>query len=123
MDTRIAFITRVIAEQNVERQLSARSAASLLEMSEGHFLRLFRREVGTTFRRYRRTARISAVAVMLAKRAASIKAVAQTAGYQDISNFHRDFVLVHGMTPRKWQLKEFGKQFPYHHNSESDGSL
>jgi AraC-like DNA-binding protein len=106
MDPRVELITRVIAEQKTASRLSAREAGSLLGICEGHFLRLFKREVGTTFRRYKREARITGVAGLLTDSAAAVKQIASAAGYDDVSNFHRDFKQVRGMSPRQWKLME-----------------
>lgn len=109
MDPRVTLIIQVIATQKATCPLSAKAAGNLLGLSEGHFLRLFRREKGTTFRRYRREARIAAIIRLLRDNAASVKQIAGIAGYGDVSNFHRDFKQVQGMSPRQWRLMEFSK--------------
>jgi AraC-like DNA-binding protein len=109
MDPRVALITRVIAERKTG-QLSAREAGLLVGLSESHFLRLFKQEAGTTFRRFRREARISVAANLLADHAVSVKQIASAAGYEDQSNFHRDFKRVRGMSPRQWKLTELRRK-------------
>ncbi len=110
MDPRIQFIMGLTAEVANASGLSALEAGTLLGISEGHFLRLFKRETGTTFRRYRRAARIASTAKLVADNARSVKQIAHGAGYGDLSNFHRDFKQVCGMSPREWRLKEFGRR-------------
>jgi methylphosphotriester-DNA--protein-cysteine methyltransferase len=73
MDPRVDLIVRAIAKQATPSGLSAREAGSLLGICEGHFLRLFKRETGTTFRRYKRYARISGIAPLLRNYAVSVK--------------------------------------------------
>ena len=73
-------------------------------------MRLFRREKGMTFRRYRREARIAAIVSLLKDNSAPVKQIAGLAGYGDVSNFHRDFKRVQGMSPRQWRLMEFGRE-------------
>jgi AraC family transcriptional regulator len=111
MDARVALITRVIAERR-SGSLSAQEAGALLGLCEGYFLRLFKQEVGTTFRRYKREARIGAVVNLLRQNQASVKQIASVAGYEDASNFHRDFKYVQGMSPRQFRLMELSKRFP-----------
>jgi len=105
MDSRIRLITTLMAEQKGSTRLSAKEAGSLLAVSECHFLRLFKLEMGTTFRRYRRAARIGGVVNLLAENLVSTKQVASAAGYEDISNFHRDFKQVCGISPRQWRMR------------------
>jgi AraC-like DNA-binding protein len=109
MDPRVELITKVIAKRKNGR-LSARQAGSLLGICEGHFLRLFKQEAGTTFRRYKREARIGATVDLLTDSALAVKQIARVAGYEDMSNFHRDFKLVQGISPRQWRLTEFRRQ-------------
>lgn len=110
MDPRVELITRVIAGQKNGNRISAREAGSLLGMCEGHFLRLFKQEVGTTFRRYKRRVRVSGIVNLLADNAVTVKQIALVAGYDDVSNFHRDFKRVHGMSPRQWKLRELSRR-------------
>jgi AraC-like DNA-binding protein len=109
MDPRVELITRVITKRKNAR-LSARQAGSLLGICEGHFLRLFKQEAGTTFRRYKREARISGAVNLLTDSAVAVKQIARVAGYEDVSNFHRDFKLVQGISPRQWRLTEFRRR-------------
>ena len=110
MDPRVELIVRTIAKREITNSISAREAGSLLGICEGHFLRLFKRETGTTFRRYKRHARISGIATLLKNCAVPLKQIASVAGYKDVSNFHRDFKQVRGMSPRQWKMKELGRR-------------
>jgi AraC-like DNA-binding protein len=78
----------------------------MLGLSEAHLLRLFHREVGKTFRRHLRDARMIGAAELMKQTARSIKQIALDCGYSDISNFYRDFKSVHGTTPRDVRLRE-----------------
>jgi AraC-like DNA-binding protein len=112
MDPRVELITRVIAKRGTGR-LSAREAGSLLGICEGHFLRLFKREAGTTFRRYKREARINGAVNLLTDNAIAVKEIALVAGYEDVSNFHRDFKQVQGLSPHQWRLMEIRRRSQY----------
>jgi len=109
MDPRVELVIREIGRQKGSN-ISASEAGALLGICEAHFLRLFKHEVGTTFRRYKRQARITAIVELLAANALAVKQVASVAGYQDVSNFHRDFKKVHGMSPRQWKMNELSKR-------------
>jgi AraC-like DNA-binding protein len=110
MDPRVETIARIIVEEKNANNLSARKAASLIGVCEGHFLRLFRRALGTTFRRYKRAARIAGAAALMSNKNVPTKEAASVAGYSDVSNFHRDFKQVRGMSPRQWKMKEIDRQ-------------
>lgn len=112
MDPRVELITKVIAARKTNK-LSAREACSLLGLCEGHFLRLFKREAGVTFRRYKREARIHEAAGLLTDNTVAVKQIAYVAGYEDVSNFHRDFKQVQGISPRQWRLMEFQRRSQY----------
>jgi AraC-like DNA-binding protein len=110
MDPRVELIVRVIAGRKRGSNMSAREAGSLLGICEGHFLRLFKREVGTTFRRYKRETRITGIVDLLTDNVVAVKEAASEAGYEDVSNFHRDFKQVRGMSPRQWKMNELSKR-------------
>ena len=107
MDPRIRLITQAVVTNKGE--LSANEAASRIGLCEAHFLRLFKLEVGTTFRRFKRSARIALATRLLADHTQPLKQIAGAAGYEDASNFHRDFKKVHEMTPRQWRLMELAQ--------------
>ncbi len=79
MDPRVELITRVVADQKAAGRLSAKEAGSLLGLCEGHFLRLFKHEVGITFRRYKRLARIAGIATLLTDNILPVKQIAGVA--------------------------------------------
>jgi AraC family transcriptional regulator, activator of mtrCDE len=80
--------------------------SSMLGLSEAYLLRLFRREVGTTFRTHLRSERMNRAVQLLKQNSRSIKQVAFECGYSDISNFYRDFKRVYAITPRELRLRE-----------------
>jgi len=112
MDPRVELITKMIAKRNTGK-LSASDAGSLLGICQGHFLRLFKQEAGVTFRQYKRVARISRAVNLLTDSDAAVKQIALIAGYEDVSNFHRDFKEVQGISPRQWRLMEFRRRSQY----------
>jgi AraC-like DNA-binding protein len=75
-----------------------------------------------TFRRYRREVRIAAVVSLLGDNATPVKLIAGIAGYGDVSNFHRDFRQVQGMSPRQWRLMEFSRRSQSFETTEGTNS-
>jgi AraC-like DNA-binding protein len=105
MDPRIRILLKIVEEQKGAIRLTLRNTSGLLGVSEARLLRLFKQEIGMTFRRYLRRARMDAAAELLKTHTLSIKEIALASGYEDVSNFYRDFRDVHEMSPRQWQLE------------------
>lgn len=105
MDYRIRIVVRIIEKQKGEIHLTLKEYSGLLGVTEAHLLRLFKREVGTTFRRYLRNLRMSRAAELLSDPSMAIKRIALFSGYSDVSNFYRDFKHVHGMSPQKLRAR------------------
>ena len=101
MDPRIRVILRIIEERKGLTPLVPNDTGRLLGLSEAHFLRLFHRQVGITLRQYLRQVRMNGAAELLKNPIVSIKSIACDCGYNDISNFYRDFKQVHGINPRQ----------------------
>jgi AraC-like DNA-binding protein len=101
MDPRIRVILRIIEERKGLTPLIPNDTGKLFGLSEAHFLRLFHRHVGITLRRYQREVRMNRAAELLKNPAIAIKGIASDCGYNDISNFYRDFKQVHGINPRQ----------------------
>jgi AraC-like DNA-binding protein len=101
MDPRIRVVLRIIEERKGLTPLVSKDTGKLLGLSEAHFLRLFHRQVGITFKRYLRQIRMNRAAELLKNPAIAIKGIASDCGYNDISNFYRDFKQVHGINPRQ----------------------
>jgi AraC-like DNA-binding protein len=110
MDPRIRVILRIIEERKGLTPLVPNDTGKLLGLSEAHFLRLFHRHVGITLRRYMRQARMNRAAKLLKNPTLSIKGIAFTCGYDDISNFYRDFKQVHAINPRQARFALLGAE-------------
>jgi AraC-like DNA-binding protein len=106
MDVRIRLVLRIIEEHAGVLHLSSQQLASLLGVGEARLLRLFHAEVGKPFRRHLLEVRMSHAAEMLTDYKLPIKTIASRFGYAAVSNFYRDFKIVHGTSPvRMRQLK------------------
>jgi AraC-like DNA-binding protein len=104
MDARIRVILRIIEEQNGPGPLTSMEAGRLLGVSAAYFLRLFHQEANTTFGRYHLEVRMARAAALVRDHTVPIKSIAFDTGYQDLSNFYRDFRQVHGISPRQMRL-------------------
>ena len=106
MDPRIRIVVAMVEEQKGAFHLTLTASSRLLGVTEAHLLRLFKREIGMTFRRYLRKQRMAEAAELVGDCSLAIKSIALTSGYSDISNFYRDFKQVHGMSPRKLRMRQ-----------------
>ena len=120
MEPRVRVVLRILDEQDASSRWGLSDAATLLGLSPEHLQRLFKREVGVPFRQYLRRSRIEAAAEMLKSNASSIKEIALALGYADVSNFHRDFRQVFGVSPRQWRLAQLNS--PPDHSSEANSN-
>ena len=106
MDPRIRITLRIIQERKASSHLTLAETSRTLGLSEAHLLRLFHREVGQSFRRHLPEVRmIRAAAELVQQNSRSIKQIAFECGYNDVSNFYRDFRNVHAITPREARLR------------------
>jgi AraC-like DNA-binding protein len=105
LDQRIRFTLNVIAQHDCSPRVGLSETSTLLGISEAYLLRLFHQEVGKTFRKYLREMRMKRAAELVKDSPQSLKEIALRCGYNDVSNFHRDFKIVYATTPRKFRLK------------------
>ena len=108
MDVRIRILLKIIEERAGVLEMSPEQVGSLLGIGEARLLRLFNSEVGKTLRSHLRDVRMAQAAAMLTDCVLPIKTIAHRCGYSAVTNFYRDFKLVHGTSPvqlRKSQLR------------------
>jgi two-component system response regulator YesN len=110
MDPRIRIILRIIEEQKRTLQMSSREGGNMLGLSEAYFLRLFHQQVGMTFGRHLREVRMARAADLVKDQTLSIKGIALELGYNDVSNFYRDFKQVHRTNPRQLRISHLAPQ-------------
>jgi AraC-like DNA-binding protein len=106
VDSRIQLILKVIEERTTVTALTPGEAGRLFGLSEARVRRLFHYEVGVTFARYIRQRRLAHASVLLQDWALPIKQIANDCGYEDVSNFYRDFRQAYGVTPRNLRMRE-----------------
>jgi AraC family transcriptional regulator, transcriptional activator of the genes for pyochelin and ferripyochelin receptors len=113
MDERIRVILRFIEERGGALQITPKQIGSLLGLGEVRVLRLFRTEVGTTLRRHLLEVRMARAAELLRTSDLPIKTIAFDCGYSLVSNFHRDFKLVNGISPKQMRLTRMNIRPPH----------
>jgi AraC family transcriptional regulator len=96
----ILAVARAI-EEDVSSEHSLTTLAALASMSPFHFIRCFKRVVGTTPHTYVRIARLRQAARLLCDPSLSISTVAFEVGFQDLSVFNHAFRQIFGLTPRQ----------------------
>jgi AraC-like DNA-binding protein len=117
MDPRIQTILKIIEERQRAPGLVSSEACQLLGLSEAYFLRLFHQQVGITFGRRQREINMARAAELVKSHALSIKEIALDSGYNDISNFCRDFKHVHGVSPRQLWFRHLIVQLEHDGNA------
>ena len=110
MDARIRIFLRIIEERGGILATASNEIAKLLGLGKPHLLRLFRKEVGKALRRHLLEVRMTRAARLLSYAALPIKTISSQCGYTLVSNFHRDFKIVHGMTPARMRFRYMNNQ-------------
>jgi AraC-like DNA-binding protein len=106
VDPRIRIVLRIIDEQQGNFRVPLTTTRKLLGLSQTRLLRLFKLGVGKTLSQYLRQARMTRAAQLVELYDVPIKEVAHQCGYDDMSNFYRDFRKVHKMTPHGLRARQ-----------------
>jgi AraC-like DNA-binding protein len=94
-------------ESNYQKSISLDQMASLASMSKYHFVRLFRLEAGMSPVRYLKFVRIQRAKELLKRADLSVFSTAHRVGFQDVSNFNKNFKNIEGCTPSQYRSKLF----------------
>jgi two-component system, response regulator YesN len=105
VDPRIRIVLRIIEDQHGGSEPLLTRTDDLLGLSHSRFRHLFKLEVGKTFQRYLLEAKMEWAALLVERCALPIKDISRQCGYDDVSNFYRDFRKVHGTTPRQLRAR------------------
>ncbi|MBW2519168.1 MAG: response regulator transcription factor [Deltaproteobacteria bacterium] len=92
-------------ESNFSKMISLEDMAGLANMSKFHFSRLFNREVGMSPVRYLKYVRIQRAKDLLKRADLSVFAVALKVGFEDVSNFNKNFKNFEGCTPSQFRSR------------------
>ena len=94
-------------ESNYQKAISLDQMASLASMSKYHFVRLFRSEAGMSPVRYLKFVRIQRAKELLKRADLSVLSTAHRVGFQDVSNFNKNFKNIEGCTPSQYRATLF----------------
>ena len=109
LDPRVRITLDIIDEHNGSLQFDLSPISQSLGITNAHLRRLFHRDIGEPFLGYLRKVRIKKAAELLRCTPLAIKQVASECGYDDLSNFYRDFKAVCGTTPRELRFNDLDR--------------
>lgn len=96
-------ISRV--EQDYSHPLTVHEMADFCGCSSSHFMRWFRQMTGSSFGQYVNERRLAYAAELLRKSDDKIILIAEKAGFENLSNFNRQFKSRYGITPSEYRKK------------------
>ncbi|MDL2322451.1 AraC family transcriptional regulator [Bacteroidales bacterium OttesenSCG-928-A17] len=100
-DERIQRVLNYI-RKNLNSQIMIRELAERCNLSDDHFIRLFKKEMNCTPIRYINQKKIEKVQLMLLTENTPIKDIAYSLSFENISYFNKVFKQVTGYTPSKY---------------------
>ncbi|MDR1624179.1 MAG: AraC family transcriptional regulator [Tannerellaceae bacterium] len=101
-DERIIKILRHIRE-NINREITIEELASISYLSKDHFIRIFKKENNCTPLQYINQKKIEKAQLMLTVGGKSIKDIAFSLSFNEISYFHRLFKKITGRSPHQYK--------------------
>lgn len=90
---------------NYREDLSLKSAAKIVNMSESYLSYVFKKETGTGFSEYVNQVRVDAASVLLKETDLPSYQIAETVGYDNINYFGRVFKRLTGITPSQYRSR------------------
>jgi AraC-like DNA-binding protein len=89
--------------KNLSQELRETDLAELAGQSASAFSRYFRRHTGVSFVQYVNRLRINLACQLLMGAELNITDICYRVGFNNLSNFHRQFLLQKGMPPSRWR--------------------
>ena len=89
--------------QNYNQDISLSNAANLINMSDSHFSRFFRKATGNRFIEFVNRVRISRACNLLTETDQQIANICFQVGFNNVANFNRRFHELKGVTPRDFR--------------------
>ena len=102
---RMKTVLQLIADHYTE-ELSVSSAAEVCGYSTSHFMRWFKRMTGQHFTAFLNCYRLNIACIALRSGNDTILAVAEQAGFRNLSYFNRLFKSHYGITPQMYRKRE-----------------
>ncbi|WP_428376674.1 AraC family transcriptional regulator [Lichenicoccus sp.] len=90
-------------ERNFQANIRETDMAALSGYTQSSFARAFRKQTGQCFTHYVNEKRIARSCDLLLHSADSITAICFAVGFNNLSNFNRQFLLHRGLTPSAWR--------------------
>ncbi len=94
---------------NFKKQLNVKEVAEIANMSESAFCRYFKKKTRKTFISFLNEVKIAYASELLLEGKLSVTQICYESGFQNISNFNRQFKLITKVTPLKYK-KQFKDQ-------------
>jgi YesN/AraC family two-component response regulator len=91
--------------QHHQEKISLKEISSLINMAPTAFCRYFKLRTLKTYSQFLIEVRISKACKMINERSSNVAEACYSSGYNNISNFHRHFKNVTGMTPSKFKRR------------------
>jgi AraC-like DNA-binding protein/mannose-6-phosphate isomerase-like protein (cupin superfamily) len=107
-DKRIVKVLRHIRE-NIDRSISLDELSSICYLTKDHFIRLFKKEMQCTPRRYINQKKIEKAQLMLVIGEKSIKDITYSLAFENLSYFYRLFKNTVGVSPSQYLVNELHK--------------
>jgi AraC-like DNA-binding protein len=101
-ETRINHVLSYIGK-NLSQELHESELAELIGQSVSAFSRYFRRHTGVPFVQYINRLRINLACQLLMSGELSITDICYRVGFNNLSNFNRQFLSLKGMPPSRWR--------------------
>lgn len=93
---------------NLDTEVRLATVATRMNMSESALSRFFKRASGQTFSETVRRLRLARACKLLQETDSLVASIAHAAGYQNLSNFNRQFLTEYGCTPQQFRKRARG---------------
>jgi AraC-like DNA-binding protein len=93
-------------KKNIQRDISVKEMAEVMQLSSSHFTRLFGKKMGLSPRKYLEDLRLRTAMDVLFEDKATIKEIAARCGIYDVNYFCHLFKKRYGISPKKYKVRE-----------------
>ena len=99
----ISLVTRAVAEQYGDENLTLEQFSEALFISQSQLSRLFRRLTGESFKDYLKNIRLSVACNLLRETDMTVEDIIHKCGLRDATSFYRAFHIYTGKTPKQYR--------------------